>query len=182
MKRKIGFLITILSMALLAGCGKNTEAEIKTYSWDEADVYEAENGSLYGGCKVASAAEGYSGTGYVEGFADEGDSVTVSIHIEEAGFYDLNFVSASSGGDYKENYVSVDGESVGVAVVNSGTFTDSVIERVYLTAGDHDVNVSKYWGWIMLDEIKVKHSDDIDPSIYEINRELINPNASDEAK
>ena len=182
MKKKIGIFITIISAALFAGCGKDTAAAVKTYSWDEAEVYEAENGELSGGCTVAATVSGYSGTGYVDGFANEGDSVTVSIHIEEEGFYDLNFISASSGGDYKENYVSVDGVSVGVATVNSAEFTDSVIERIYLTLGDHDVNVSKYWGWIMLDEIKVKHSDDIDPTIYEINRQLCNPNASDEAK
>ena len=182
-KRLIKITLTAILTVLLCSCGKDKADKIvNTYNWEEADVYEAEDGVLSGNCKVANTASGFGGTGYVEGFTDDGDSVTVTIETAEDGFYDLDFVSASSGGDYKENNVTVDGESVGVTSVQSSTFTDSILERIYLTAGTHEINISKYWGWIMLDEIKVKHSDDIDPSIYEVNRTLCNPNASEEAQ
>ena len=105
--------------------------DLKTYSWEEAAVYEAEEGTLLGG----TSTQEKDGVGYVEGFAKEGDGLELSIHIEETGFYDLNFVSRSADGGYKENYVAVDGERMGTAKVEGKTYTDSLISRVYLETG-----------------------------------------------
>jgi len=166
----------------LSACKKEETVTVNTYSWNDAIEYEAEDGVLLGGTVISNQKEGYSGTGYVEGFTDDGDGIIFKIEIPEEGFYDLNFVSASNGGDYKENYVLVDGENIGNTVVQSAEFTDSVVERVYLKSGEHEVLVSKYWGWILLDELKIKKSDDIDPSLYEVNKKLCNPNASENAQ
>lgn len=165
------------------GTNATAEAEksidLKTYSWDEAKVYEAENGSLIGGTKTGTSGD----VTYVEGFAkaDE-DALEVTIHIEEAGFYDLNFYSRSADGNYKENHVSVDGEVVGRASVEGKEFTDSIVTRVYMEAGDHAVRLISYWGWACVDSVKVKPSDELDPSRYDIEPVLVNPNASDNAK
>ena len=66
------------------GIQAGTEAEeqpapdLKTYSWDEAAVYEAEEGTLLGGTSVKESG----GVTYVEGFAKEADGLELTIHIE----------------------------------------------------------------------------------------------------
>ncbi len=152
--------------------------DLKTYSWEEAAVYEAEEGTLLGG----TSAQEKDGVGYVEGFAREGDGLELSIHIEETGFYDLDFVSRSADGGYKENYVAVDGERMGTAKVEGKAYTDSYISRVYLESGEHTVQISSYWGWIQVDSLKVKPSDDLDPRRFDIEPVLVNPNATDNTR
>ena len=178
---QIFVLISTMSMVLL-GCGKKDDYIPKTYSWDEADIYEAEDQTMLGNAKVSDLLQGYSGTGYVDGIADEGDGVSFTITINEDGFYDFNFICASSGADYKENYVSLDGDNLGTISVQSAGFTDSLLERAYLTAGQHTVDVTKFWGWISLDMLQVKMSDEIDPHMYEVKRTLCNPNSNETTK
>lgn len=175
-------LSAIFSLCVLSGCEDKNKIVPVTYSWDDATIYEAENGVLTGDVMVSSDLEGYSGEGYVDHFENEGDSLSLTIHIEENGFYDLNFISASNGADYKENYLAIDGEIVGTISVNNNTFTDSIYERMYLTKGDHTVTVSKYWGWISVDSLKVKQSDELDPEMYNVNSTLCNSEASENTK
>lgn len=180
-KNKCLLLISILFICILAGCEKKNEGPA-TFSWDDAVVYEAEKGRLSGGTSIDSELQGYTGDGYVTCFENEGDSLSIKITIEETGFYDLNFISASNGADYKENYISIDGEIVGTVSVQSNVFTDSLYERVYLTKGDHQVEISKYWGWISVDSLKVKQSDELDPQLYNVDRNLCNSDASENTK
>lgn len=146
-------------------------------------VYEAEAAKWTGNVKAVTnpSKEGYSGNGYVEGFDEDGDTCTFTIAISEDGFYDLNFKSASKGGE-KHNYVSVDGDQLGTVFVEEEAFTNSNIHRVYLTAGEHKVSLLKYWGWISLDYLEILTAEPIDPSIYQVKAELANPNASKEVK
>ena len=63
-----------------------TPIELKTYSWDDAKVYEAESGNFVGGTKTGTSGD----ITYVEGFAKaEEDALEITIHIDETGFYDL---------------------------------------------------------------------------------------------
>lgn len=152
------------------------ESSKKSTTWI-VGTYEAEEAQLKGNVKVSESA----GVGYVSGFEKDDDSCSFAVDVDADGFYDFNFVSASEGG-YKENYVSVDGDSLGTVSVESAEFTDSVVSRVYLTQGTHEVAVSKYWGWIKLDKLIVQTSEPIDERIYQVSAELVNPNATDEAK
>ena len=142
---------------------------------------EAEDGIFIGKAKMESEVSGYSGMGYVMGFEDDEDACTVTVSVDEEGMYDLNFISASMGG-YKENYVYVDGENLGVISAENKEFSDSVLERVYLSAGEHEVTVKKYWGWIMLDMVEVYTSRQINPEKYNIKSNLVNKNASENTK
>ncbi|MGN0326091.1 MAG: glycosyl hydrolase [Lachnospiraceae bacterium] len=186
--KTLKILLLFVCMGFLCACengaspdtgGALTVEDPKTYSWEEADCYEAEEGALLGGACEENRTQGYSGTGYVAGLANEGDGVKLTVEIAETGFYDLNFVSASQGGDYKENYVLIDGESAGTVEVQSDTFTDSVLQRVYLESGFHEIELTKYWGWIMFDRLLVKPSDELDPAMYQVSSKLINPNATE---
>lgn len=146
-------------------------------------VAEAEEGAFTGNASIESA-EGdydYKGTGYVKGFEVDEDTCTITITIEQDGMYDLNFISASLGG-YKENHVIVDGENLGVISTENTDLSDSVLEQVYLTAGEHELTVKKYWGWIVLDSVEVYTSRGINPEKYNIKPILANKNATDNTK
>ena len=111
--------LAFLCLAFMTSCDAKKE-NLSVYSWEEAVSYEAEEAVLLGNTAVENSQAGYSGLGYVAGLATEEDGIEFVITIEETGFYDLNFVSAS-GGDYKENYVLADGEAIGCAAVESST-------------------------------------------------------------
>lgn len=147
----------------------------------EPVTYEAEDGSLEGNAKVENSKKEYSGTGYVSGLEADGDSCTFHIKVEQEGFYDLVFMAASSGGK-KENYVSLDGDQLGTLLTSEAEFEEASVERVYMTVGEHDVTVAKYWGWIYLDFLTVKASPALPEDLYEVSAKLVNPNATENAK
>ncbi|MCM1262068.1 MAG: beta-mannosidase [Butyrivibrio sp.] len=128
----------------------------------------------------AQLSEGTDGS-YIHKIEQDGDGCVFTIEIPEEGFYDLNFISASEGG-HKENFVSVDGESVGSIVNEDEEFTDAVIRRIYMKTGTHKVELTKSWGWIRISALEVAESQEIDKGIYEVTAKLSNPNASEETK
>jgi mannan endo-1,4-beta-mannosidase len=145
-------------------------------------VYEAEDALLGGGARIESTLNGYTGGGYATGFENDGDYAEFTVSIEEAGFYDLNFITATGSNGYKENYIAVNGETVGTASVESEGFTDSVLKRIYFDAGEVKVRFVKFWGWVYLDSLVVTPSLTLGPDVYNISPKLINPNATGNAK
>lgn len=119
--------------------------------------------------------------GSVTGFEKDGDACTVTVDIPETGFYDLVFTVRGIGG-YKENYVWADGEQAGTLVVQSDAAEDAAIRRVYLEQGSHQITVSKYWGYIQWSGLAVLVSEPFDESIFEVSPELVDPEATDNAK
>ncbi len=143
--------------------------------------YEAEDGKLSGSARVEKGKKGFTGSGYVGGFENEGDACTFVVEVEQEGFYDLEFVTASQGGQ-KENYVTLDGQMVGTISSVSTDFQTTVMERTYLTAGQHEIAVSKYWGWICVDAMVLSASEELPADLYQVEAKLVNPDASDSAK
>ncbi|MFV0344245.1 MAG: glycosyl hydrolase [Anaerocolumna sp.] len=146
---------------------------------ESVGIFEAEEAILQGNVKVVNIPDSmkYSGTGGVEGFEEDTDSCTFIVTIDADGFYDLNFKAASKGGE-KHNYISVDGEQLGTIITEKKEITDSILHRVYLSAGEHRITISKYWGWISLDSLEILTAAPIDPDIYEIKADLSNANAT----
>jgi mannan endo-1,4-beta-mannosidase len=151
------------------------------YDPDFKQVYEAEEASFTGNIKVESSKQGFTGTGYLTGMQADSDTITFTVNVPGAGAYDFNFVSAGNTG-HKENNVIVDGINVGLSVVDVDDFSDAVLERVYLTSGEHKIMMTKSWGWILLDSLIITASAPADKSIYEVSSELSDPNATDRAK
>lgn len=192
-KKLICLCLAAAAALTAAACGKekNAEGEQVLGTADEktefvpetAGVYEAEEAVLSGNVKAVSGAgkTGFGGSGYVEGFWEDTDTCTFTVEIKEEGFYDLNFVSASSGGE-KLNYVSLDGEQLGTVSVEKAEFTDSILSRVFMTAGTHEVTMTKYWGWIYLDKLEILTAQPIDEKLYQADGRLCNPDASEETK
>ena len=139
--------------------------------------YEFETGVMQGHAQARSAGT----LGWAEGLTAEGDSVTVSVSVDQDGFYDLTFCQASSGG-HKENYVLVDGQNVGVTIAESGAFQEHTLPRVSLSAGTHEVTVSSYWGYVKLDYLLVSPSEELADSLYDVSPVLSNPAPSAQAQ
>ena len=167
-----------ITAALLAACLAGTLAVPAqgedAWQPQTVAVCEAEDGTFTGNVRVERK-------GSVTGFQDDGDSCTVTVQIDEAGFYDLEFMVKSQGG-YKENYVSVDGSRLGTIYADGDKFMRDTLRRVYLEAGEHTITVSKYWGYIFWDKVNIRTSEPFDETIFNVSARLINPGASDNAK
>lgn len=178
MKRKlVGGLLTALAVCLTPGWGEARASE-------DAQILalcEAEDAVFSGNVHKEASVEGYSGEGYAAGFSGDEDSCTFTVSVPEDGFYDLNFVSAAVGG-YKENYILVDGGSAGVVCAEDPAFADSVLTRVYLEAGEHQIALAKFWGWILLDRLEITKAEELSDAMYEVSAELTDPKATEGAK
>lgn len=161
---------------------ENTSAqEDVNYDPNFKVIIEAEEAQLAGNMKVESVKQGYTGTGYLTGMAADSDTVTFTVTVPGSGAYDLNIISAGNTG-HKENNVLVDGENIGLTIVDKDDFQDSILERVYLSAGEHQIMITKSWGWILIDSLTVTASAPVDKTIYEVSAELSDPQATDRAK
>lgn len=183
-KWAIVLIVCAIAGSLLTACRQDSDLNqennlVETVKMSA--IYEAEDSILSENMTIEQDKTGYSGSGYVSGFVDEGDTCTFIVNISEEGHYDLDFVSASQGG-YKENKVIIDGEAIGTIAIEDTNFVSSLLRRVYLTVGNHEITVDKYWGWIYLDYLKVTTSDDLAEDIYDVSAKLINENADDNAK
>ena len=185
--KRATFGLVILAMICcgMTGCSEkestqNRKVEEEEYIPVVIATYEAEDGEFTGSVHTQTDKSKCSGDEYVTGFQEEGDSCFFRVNAPEDGFYDLKFFSKSSG--YKENYVNVDREYIGNLVTDNTEFSETQISRVYLTGGEHEISVSKYWGWIDLDYLELTTSRPVSESVYHISAELVNQNATDSAK
>ena len=115
------------------------------------NVYRFADGELLGNVRTVPL----EGKDWVElASNEETDGVTVTISVPEDGIYDLVIRQAGIGG-YKENYLAVDGERIANTVVQGTDIEDCVTPGVSLTAGEHTVTVTCFWGWANLDSLTV---------------------------
>ena len=138
---------------------------------------EAESGVLLGHARLTKAGD----LVVVDGLTAAGDGVTVTVAVPEAGFYDIAVVSASAG-QYKENYLDVDGQRVGTFVTESKDYVPAAVPAVYLDAGEHTLTVTSFWGWITIDKFVLTPSAALPDDLYAVTPVLVNPNASENAR
>ena len=112
----------------------------------------------------------------------EGDGLIFTVDVPADGFYNLTVHCYSAGGAYKENYVKVDGESVGMLVTEWPIYYDCEVPRVYMTQGTHLLSIEAYWGYITVDYITLTPAQALAKDLYEVSPSLINPNASENAR
>jgi alpha-glucosidase (family GH31 glycosyl hydrolase) len=122
-------------------------------------AYEAEFGTN-SGVSTNTDHPGYTGTGFVDGFATSGDSVTVDVN-SVSGTHNLKFRYANGAGTAASRTVYVDGVSVGTislpATANWDTWGTATLSTS-LTAGKHAIRLSydaSNTGGINLDNITV---------------------------
>ena len=141
---------------------------------DTVTRVEAEAGTLLGRARINGAV--------VTGLERDGDGVQVTVRVPEAGHYDIVVRQASVGGGMKINFVEANGQRVGEITSPNGQWSDSVVEYVWLEAGENAISVLKSYGWINIDHISIRRSAGIPADAYDVSPTLINPNATEEAR
>jgi mannan endo-1,4-beta-mannosidase len=143
-----------------------------------AQVIEAETGELSGTQKSTSRA-GYSGTGFVTGFDNDGDKVSMTKTTTASGIYNLYVRYASPSGD-KFNFIHVNGQNVGSAAFpTSASFVETLVGKIFLKQGANTIAIVKDWGYFDVDNIRLEKST---PSPYNnIAANLVTPSPSEEA-
>jgi mannan endo-1,4-beta-mannosidase len=141
-------------------------------------VIEAESGTLSGTQKSTSIS-GYMGTGYVTGFDNDGDKVTVSKSAAASGVYNLYVRYAAPSGN-KFNFIYVNDENVGSAAFPmSGSFKETLVGKIFLKQGVNKIAIVKDWGYFDVDNIRLEKSA---PSPFNnIAEELVTATPSEEA-
>jgi mannan endo-1,4-beta-mannosidase len=143
-----------------------------------AQKYEAENGQLTG-VQVAKSLTGYSGSGYVTGFDNDGDKVVIKFTAEKAGKSALFIGYAATSGD-KNNYVFVNGENQGnILFSKTAKFKEVSVGNIQLKAGENTVSIEKSWGWFDVDYIRIDLP--AEATKWDISPSPVNKNASAEA-
>lgn len=144
--------------------------------------WEAEEGRIGDGLKIADVVSGYSGSGYVEGFVSTAGPWELDITVPEAGHYALTFRTCSS--TYKENLFLLNGKEVGkIRTQGTGEFEECTIRCIYLEEGTHTLSLGVTWGWILLDAISASPDAPVSSYYYEdISPIPVNPNADENAR
>lgn len=110
-----------------------------------AGTYEAED-ATYSGVDFANNHPGYTGTGFLENFAQQGDYVQFNVTAPESMTYPLVFSYGNDSGANATRTIYVDNVNVGkVTFYPWGTwdvFKQDAYLPVYLTAGSHTIRIS----------------------------------------
>ena len=111
---------------------------------------EAETGRLTGAVKVATAAAGYSGTGYATDFLDDGDRVTLNFPAK-AGLYALAIRYRSP---HKGFLADVNGLTVsGMFADSGGAFVERNFGKVTLRDGENVLAIHGGWKHYEIDRV-----------------------------
>jgi len=137
---------------------------------------EAEDGVLTG-VEIATATSGYSGTGYVTGWEDNGtDQVTVTFNAPAEDTYQIKIGFATPYGAKSQELI-INGSSVGIiSFPQSDDFTSILGTTMLLPAGDNTITIRTSWGWFLLDKFEISTQDAHDYTLIAPN--LIDPNAN----
>ena len=121
---------------------------------------------------------------YVGNFSKDTSSVTFSVDVPVTDNYDIIISTAAAyGNGHKLNYVLVNGKQIGeIETVENNKFDESVIRHVYLEKGKNEIAIKKNWGWICVDYLNIRQSEDLSAFAYNTSPDLVNPDASGSAK
>jgi len=142
-------------------------------------VLEAEDGVLYG-TQAASAGSGFSGSGYVTDFIADDAELTFQADGVQEGLYRAVIGYRASGGEkYTELFLN-EAPAGKVHLVSSSEFAEAAAGKLYLNAGSNTISLKRGWGYYDIDYIKLQKTKA--EAAHKVQAELVNPNATDEAK
>lgn len=143
---------------------------------------EAEDAML-NGLQVATSRQGYSGSGYVTGMDNAGESIIFEVDLTEAGFYNCGITYNGPYGDKKQDvfvngmlFSDVDFPATdSYAEVEVGVFT--------LHAGLNTVEIRASWSWTDFDKITLTQMPPPEPIDYSlVTPNLIDPDANEKTQ
>ncbi|EFQ25959.1 glycosyl hydrolase family 26 [Colletotrichum graminicola] len=143
-------------------------------------TYEAENGIL-SGTRIEKAQAGFTGTGYVTGFEDATDKVTINVDCKGDGqkLLDLSIRYAAIYGEKRTNVVFNGGAASEVLLTAGQTWADVNAGQVLLNEGNNTIDIVSNWGWYLIDSITLTPTKARGP--HDINTALVNPKANADA-
>ena len=153
------------------------DTQFKDNSW----FYGVEGAGYSGDVRKLTLQEDGEAVPYLQGLEKDNSFIVFDIYIEEEGMYDLNFHTYGVGGE-KTNYLLVDDEEIAEIYSEPDVFSDSIARYVYLEKGRHSVKIEKFWGYIAVKGLEVMKTKPISQSTYNVDVQLVNPNATTEAK
>ena len=147
-------------------------------------VVEAEDGEFAGNIKADTARGGYSGSGYVNGFAAKStdDKLTLTVNIPVSQHYDITVTYASEVPS--RNYVFFNGciKDLIIDDSNKGSFISKTTYGIYMEAGENKISVLPSDANIDVDKFTIKNNHMVYDTKFEIGGTLSNPSASPEAQ
>ncbi|MBN1924946.1 MAG: T9SS type A sorting domain-containing protein [Prolixibacteraceae bacterium] len=144
----------------------------------QSQVFEAEDG-IFEGVNKSTSHKGYSGSGYVTGFDQENDKLTVTFDIETSGKYQV-YIGYSAPSGPKNNYVLINGDLVAdVRFTETSNFSEINIGKIYLEKGENNISILKSWGWFEVDYFRI--ADPLPSAAWKIPQNPVNPNTTAEA-
>ncbi len=155
---------------------------------ESGDVYQFKDGVIKGGeihtDYVGEGNEGepfsLSGTGVL--ILQKGTSVSVDVEVEEAGLYDIVVCYAQPFDHKKIQYLNVNGTNQGeVNFSKSLEWKEIPAGIVKLDKGSNNIEFESYWGYTFFKYLVVKPADEKITNL-KVEKTLVNPNATDEAK
>lgn len=105
----------------------------------------------------------------------------LTVSIPHGCHYDLAFY-INSNGTHKENKIFIDGEKAADVSTDSNGFSECVVQKIWISEGEHKISLTKGWGWIDFDRLEIRQSELLGEDIYALSDELCNPNATKAAK
>ncbi|RDV16158.1 T9SS C-terminal target domain-containing protein [Pontibacter diazotrophicus] len=140
-----------------------------------AQKYEAENATLAGGASKIACAGCSGGSAVAQG---EGN-LTFTVTIPTEGFYNIYIKAAAPSGD-KINKLEIGGNTLDFSLKQNNQYTThKLVSAQKQAAGQHQVKISKSWGWIDIDYIEFESVDGTDR--FDLNQTLVTPNPTKEA-
>lgn len=116
-------------------------------------ILEAEDGTFTGSNYIQTNIPGYSGTGAVGQFKNEGDRLDVNVDIAEAGAYQLDIRYYS---EYKEQDFYVNDVFVTRVIFEEvKEFSIASQGQIFLDTGLNKLSIVKNWGWMTVDNIQL---------------------------
>ncbi len=144
---------------------------------------EAEKGTLNGKSAVLnkSSMGDFSGEGYIIIAQDDQTSAEFEVELETSGHYDISIISARASED-ATGQVLMDGTELRTISVSSTKFEDNGIKNIELPAGKHTFTFKSTKSNLFIDKITFAAPMQVDLSVFNVKKELANPNAGDETK
>lgn len=115
---------------------------------------EAEDGDLTG-VTITHSSPGYSGTGYVTGFDNPGDKLTVSAFVPDDGFYKLVIRYRCPDGPKTQNLLINNKPLSVVSFMHSDSFIRMEAGNYMMGNGMNHFTISNNLGWTDIDKIEI---------------------------
>lgn len=141
-------------------------------------TFEAEDGILQG-VTTSQEVTGFSKSGYVTGFDQPEDSLSVTITAPKEGMYQL-WIRYNEPNGYKNSILTLNNQPFGeVKFPPTSSFSEMKYGRVKLNKGANQLKFATGWGWYDIDYVKIQKAPP--RQSHQIENKLVNPNASEEA-